>query len=112
MKRIISGFLTLVMLLGSLVVSADAAWADKVNEKGDPIIDYLSKDYATSEDKLADMTLVKEQNGKQLYYEEFTGDRMPYNENPHSHYNGQRGPTAAAIVPIDNFIVAEKQKQR
>ena len=53
--RILSAFLTLVMLLGSLVVSADAAWADKVNEQGDPIIDYLSKDYATSEDKLADM---------------------------------------------------------
>lgn len=74
MKRIISGFLTLVMLLGSLVVSADAAWADKVNEKGDPIIDYLSKDYATSEDKLADMIFCKEEQGIQIYYEEFTGE--------------------------------------
>ena len=68
MKRIISGFLTLVMLLGSLVVSADAAWADKVNEKGDPIIDYLSKDYATSEDKLADMIFCKEEQGIQILY--------------------------------------------
>jgi len=74
MKRIISGFLTLVMLLGSLVVSADAAWADKVNEQGDPIIDYLTKDYATAEDKLADMLFCKEEKGIQIYYEEFTGE--------------------------------------
>ena len=74
MKRIISGFLTLVMLLGSLVVSADAAWADKVNEQGDPIIDYLTKDYATPEDKLADMLFCKEEKGIQIYYEEFTGE--------------------------------------
>ena len=45
----------------------------------------------------------------QIYYEEFNGTRMPYNENPHSHYNGQRGPTAAAIIPIDTFLKA-KQK--
>ncbi len=48
----------------------------------------------------------------QIYYEEFTGDRMPYNENPHSHYNGQRGPTAAAVIPVDDFIISNKAKQR
>ena len=48
----------------------------------------------------------------QIYYEEFTGDRMPYNENPHSHYNGQRGPTAAAVIPVDDFIISNKVKQR
>ncbi len=44
----------------------------------------------------------------QIYYEKFSGNRMPYDKNPASHYNGQRGPTAAAVVPIDNFI----QKKR
>lgn len=73
-KRIISAFLTLVMLLGSLVVSVDAAYADKVNENGDPIINYLQEVYATPEEKLADMILCKEAYGFQLYYEEFTGE--------------------------------------
>ncbi len=40
----------------------------------------------------------------QIYYEEFNGERMPYDQNPHSHYNGQRGPTAAAVIPIDKFL--------
>lgn len=45
----------------------------------------------------------------QIYYEQFDGQRMPYDKNPHSHYNGQRGPTAAAIVPVDVFL---KNKQK
>lgn len=40
----------------------------------------------------------------QIYYEKFAGNRMPYDKNPASHYNGQRGPTAAAVVPVDDFI--------
>ena len=44
----------------------------------------------------------------QIYYEEFTGARKPYNENRASHYNGQMGPTPAAIIPIDTI----NQKQR
>lgn len=48
----------------------------------------------------------------QIYYEEFSGNRMPYNENPHSHYNGQRGPTAAAVIPVDNFIADAKTHHR
>ncbi len=44
----------------------------------------------------------------QIYYEEFTGERKPYNQNTTSHYNGQMGPTPAAIIPIENI----KQKQR
>ncbi len=39
----------------------------------------------------------------QIYYEEFTGARKPYCDNPHSHYNQQRGPTPAAIIPIDRI---------
>ncbi len=41
----------------------------------------------------------------QIYYEQFTGARKPYNQNPASHYNGQTGPTPAAVIPIDNVKV-------
>ena len=51
-KRVISAFLTLLMLLGSLTVAVDAAWADKVDEEGDPIINYLGEAYSSPEDKL------------------------------------------------------------
>lgn len=40
----------------------------------------------------------------QIYYEEFKGARNPYDINSASHYNGQRGPTPAAIIPIDRYI--------
>lgn len=40
----------------------------------------------------------------QIYYEEFIGDRKPYNKNTTSHYNGQRGPTPAAPIPVDRFL--------
>ena len=73
-KRIVSAFLTTVMFLGSLVVPAQAAYADKVDEDGVPLIDYLNTNYETAEDKLADMIMVKEKNGYQLWYEEFTGE--------------------------------------
>ncbi|MBR4895276.1 MAG: hypothetical protein IKZ41_02530, partial [Clostridia bacterium] len=74
LKRIVSAILSLVMVLSSLVISVDAAYADKVNEDGDPIIDYLNEKYATPQAKLADMIMVREQNGMQLWYEEFTGE--------------------------------------
>ncbi len=41
----------------------------------------------------------------QIYYDQFQGERTPYNENPSSHYNGQMGPTPAAIIPIDKIRV-------
>ena len=44
----------------------------------------------------------------QIYYEQFEGARKPYHENKSSHYCGQREPTPAAPIPIDDFI----QKQR
>ncbi len=45
----------------------------------------------------------------QIYYETIMGERMPYDKIKTSHYNGQRGPTAAAPIPIDRFL-KEKQK--
>lgn len=44
----------------------------------------------------------------QIYYEQFVGDRKPYNENHASHYSGQMGPTPAAVIPIEDVL----QKQR
>ena len=67
-KRIISGLLTLVMLLSSLVIGVEAAWEDKVDANGDPIINYLTQVYETPEQKLADMIMVKEAYGYQLWF--------------------------------------------
>ena len=49
-------------------------YLSKVNEEGDPLYNYLLSPYYTAEDKLADMKMVKEQNGFQLWYEYFTGE--------------------------------------
>lgn len=73
-KRIISAFLTLLMLLSSMVGVVDAAWADKVDEDGNPIINYTSFKYDSAAQKLADMVMVKEAYDYQLWYEEFTGE--------------------------------------
>ncbi len=74
MKRFLSAFLTLVMLAGAMTVPTAAAWEDKVDEDGNPLIDYLTESYANPEQKLADMILVKEEKGYQLWFEEFTGE--------------------------------------
>ena len=44
----------------------------------------------------------------QIYYEQFVGKRRPYNKNKTSHYNGQMGPTPAAVIPIEK--IHQKQK--
>jgi len=78
MKRIISAVLSLVMAAGVFVPAAvrpvSAAWEDKVDEEGKPIITYTSHVYESQEAKLEDMILVKEQNGHQIWFEEFTGE--------------------------------------
>jgi len=77
-KKIISAALSLIMMLGALIPAslpkAEAAYADKIDADGNPIINYTGTAYATPDDKLADMILVKEQNGRQIWYEEFTGE--------------------------------------
>ncbi len=77
MKRIICALLTLVTVVSLIPVTVQpvsAARADKVDAEGNPLIDYLHTAYETPEAKLADMVLVKDQNGHQLWYEEFTGE--------------------------------------
>lgn len=77
-KKFASAVLSLVMACGAIVPASiqpvSAAWEDKVDDDGNPIINYLTKAYTTPEEKLADMILVKEQNGHQIWYEEFTGE--------------------------------------
>lgn len=73
-KRIISAFLTLVMLLTSLPLIVNADWLDKVDENEDPLIDYLNYMYLSPDEKLADMILVRELYGYQLWFEEYTGE--------------------------------------
>lgn len=57
-----------------MTVPTAAAWEDKVDEDGNPLIDYKTEVYANPEQKLADMTLVKEEKGYQMWFEEFTGE--------------------------------------
>ena len=66
MKRFLSAFLTLVMLAGAMTVPTAAAWEDKVDEDGNPLIDYKTEVDANPEQKLADMTLAKEEKGDQM----------------------------------------------
>ena len=60
-KKILSVFLALVFVMGVIVPAAvtpvGAAWADKVDEDGNPIINYFTKSYGSDADKLSDMTL-------------------------------------------------------
>ena len=78
-NKIISAVLSLIMALGTLIPMtvqqpAYAAYADKINEDGDPIINYITKAYRSPEEKLSDMICVKKQNGREIWYEEFTGE--------------------------------------
>lgn len=80
-KRILSALLALLTVLGSICITAyasavpaAAAYEDKLNDDGTPKIDYLTKEYKTGSAKLKDMILIREQNGFQLWYEEFTGE--------------------------------------
>lgn len=47
----------------------------------------------------------------QIYYEEFIGERKPYNTNPASHYNGQTKPKAAAPIPVDKCVAQYLEDQ-
>lgn len=76
-RKIMCLVLTVATVLSAMVfttVNTSAAYEDKVDENGDPIINYISQAYSTPQEKLADMTLMKSQNGYDLYVEEFTGE--------------------------------------
>ncbi len=84
MKRILSGLLAVIMIAGCFgYVSAlpvNAAYSDKVDENGDPLINYIMEPYYTKEQKLADMVMMKSENGYQIWVEEFTGEVAFINE--------------------------------
>ena len=71
---LLAAVFALVVISVSSVVPVSAAHSDKVDEEGNPLIDYTMKVYPTKESKLADMTLMKEENGYQIWVEEFTGE--------------------------------------
>ena len=78
-KRMISGFLALMFVLGALAstlpVSVSATtYSDRVDENGKPLINYLTQVYNSPEEKLAEMTEYKTQNGYTIYVEEYTGE--------------------------------------
>ncbi len=80
-KKLISVLLALITVFGTLSVAsyvtavpATAAYEDKLDDEGNPKIDYLTKTYESGNEKLEDMILIREQNGFQLWYEEFTGE--------------------------------------
>ncbi len=62
------------MIMSSMTLFVNADWADKVDENEDPLINYMSQVYMSPEEKLADMILVRELYGFQLWFEEFTGE--------------------------------------
>lgn len=81
MKRILSVFLSLITVLGAVavtgytsVIDTAAAYEDKVDEEGNPVINYITKAYTSPEAKLKDMVLAREQGDYQLWIEEFTGE--------------------------------------
>ena len=79
-KRIITGLLSLAMIVGCFAMfeatPATTVLADnsegylaKVDEEGEPIINYITTAYETPEAKLATMELVYEGDGYQLWSE-------------------------------------------
>ena len=76
-NKILCTFLALVMLLSTfsgLTIGVNADYADKIDENGNPLINYLTKFYQSPEEKLADMILARDAYGYELWYEEFTGE--------------------------------------
>lgn len=78
LKRFITAALALIMTVGTIIPASItpvfAAYEDKIDDDGKPIIDYLHKAYEDPFAKLEDMIKVKEAYGKELWYEEFTGE--------------------------------------
>ncbi|MBQ7600343.1 MAG: hypothetical protein IJU57_06715 [Clostridia bacterium] len=109
-KKILSAFLTLVMICGIftwLPTGVSAAYADKVDEDGNPLINYMTRYYENADDKLTDMVLVREAYGYELWYEEFTGEiavrvkstGQTYFSNPYD-------------VAYNDYFMATKTKQQ
>ena len=100
-KRLFTLFLAAVMLAGSAASAVSAAvttgtkatadteeevvvdydtmtfdeiYATKVDEEGDPVINYLADGFLTPEEKLATMVKVYEDKGYELWYEYYTGE--------------------------------------
>ncbi len=84
-KKIITGLLSFAMIAGSFaaldveiaqtaLADNSQGWQEKVDENGEPLINYPNYDFKTPEAKLESMALVYEGNGHQLWYEYYTGE--------------------------------------
>jgi hypothetical protein len=77
-NKVLSFFLALVLVFGALIVvmpqKVAAAYADRVDEKGNPLINYLTTPFESPDSKLKNMTLYKAQNGYAIYVDEYTGE--------------------------------------
>ncbi len=84
-KRILTGLLSLALLAGcftflevepveTVLADNSEGWLAKVDEEGEPLINYTVQPYETPEEKLATMELVYEGSGYQLWYEYYTGE--------------------------------------
>jgi len=85
LKKIITGLLSLALLMGTVTVldvsPAQVALADnsegylsKVDEEGEPLINYTMQSFEEPQAKLDTMALVYEGDGYQLWYEYYTGE--------------------------------------
>ena len=84
-KRILTGLLSLALLMGSFIVLDESpaqvtyadnsqGYLDKVDEEGEPKINYLLQSFEEPQLKLDTMALVYEGDGYQLWYEYYTGE--------------------------------------
>ena len=78
-KKLLSIFLAFTFVFGGAVVllpkvSYAANYTNRYDENGNLKINYMSKEYYSDEEKLADMTKYKTQNGYEIYIEEYTGE--------------------------------------
>ena len=82
MKKItkaLSVFLAFVFVFSGAVVllpsvSLAANYTNRYDENGNLKINYMAKEYYSDDEKLADMTKYKVQNGYEIYVEEYTGE--------------------------------------
>ena len=73
--RLLSAFLTVVMVFGMLPVFAAAPLVPGIDEEtGEPTIDYVKKIFSEPEDKLATMTKYIEKGDMALYVEPVSGE--------------------------------------
>lgn len=74
-NRLISAFLTAATVFGMFAAfPATVSAAVNVNKDGEPTIQYISQAFATPQEKLDTMVMKKDQNGYELWVEDYSGE--------------------------------------